>query len=109
MSAALKPKPITIETLIQGAATLTHAELRELKDAIEGLMDAQVVDLDAEREKRREPEPMAIGPTTEKKKAQGWYEVGMKTINGKQYGPYKYLRYRSGGKKKSVYLGRVAK
>jgi hypothetical protein len=90
-----------VDSLIQQAANLSRRELLQLQDAIGGLVEAtepQVIDLDEAREERRgqsKPAP------------QGWFEIGYKKINGKQYGPYKYFRYRNERRKKSTYLGKV--
>jgi hypothetical protein len=99
MVSALKISPI--DSIIHQAVTLTRAELLQLQDAIGGLVDAtepQVIDLAEAREERR---------GNSKPGPQGWFEIGYKKRGGKQYGPYKYLRYRSGGVKKSTYIGKV--
>lgn len=102
MSALKQPSPI--EHLVQQAANLTRSDLLELQAAIEALAVAtepQVIDLDEARKERREATGAA--PSTPK----GWIETSYKTINGKTYGPYRYLRYRHGATKKSTYLGKV--
>jgi hypothetical protein len=90
------------DLLIQSAATLARDDLLELKAAIDALLVATepiVIDLDDERERRR-PEAPA------KRSAAGWIELQYKTVNGKRYGPYKYLKWRQGRIKKSKYLGK---
>ena len=97
----LKPKLAPTDLLIQQAATLARDDLLELKAAIDALVRAtEPIDLDQERERRR-PEAKA------KRSAQGWIETSCKTVKGKRYGPYKYLRWYQGGIKKSKYLGKV--
>jgi hypothetical protein len=88
-----------ISGLIREAAKLNRGDLLELRDAILGLLDAQVIDLDSERLERK---------SATQQQAQGWYELSYKSKNGKKHGPYKYFRYRTGGKKKSTYLGKVS-
>lgn len=105
MSSA-KRQPSAIEQLIQQAYGLSRAELLELRGAIEALAEAtapQVIDLEAERQERRAESPAPAAPDAPR----GWIEVAYKTQNGKRYGPYQYLRWRSGNIKKSTYLGRV--
>jgi hypothetical protein len=92
------------DLLIQSAAVLARDDLLELKAAIDALLVATepiVIDLDDERERRR-PEAKP------KRSAQGWIEISYKTVKGKRYGPYRYLRWHQGGSKKSKYLGKVA-
>lgn len=99
MVSALKISPV--DSIIHQAVTLTRAELLQLQDAIGGLIEAtepQVIDLAEAREERR---------GNSKPGPKGWFEIGYKNKNGKTYGPYKYLRYRSGGVKKSTYIGKV--
>jgi hypothetical protein len=89
--------------LIQSAAVLARDDLLELKAAIDALLVATepiVIDLDDERERRR-PEAKP------KRSAAGWTETTYKIVNGKKYGPYRYLRWYQGGSKKSKYLGKV--
>jgi hypothetical protein len=102
MSALKQSSPI--EHLVQQAANLTRSDLLELQAAIEALAVAtepQVIDLDEARKERRETTSAA--PATPR----GWIETSYKTVNGKTYGPYRYLRYRHGNTKKSTYLGKV--
>lgn len=102
MSALKQTSPI--EHLVQQAANLTRSDLLELQAAIEALAQAtepQIIDLDEARKERREA--TAATPATPK----GWIETGYKKVNGKTYGPYRYLRYRHGNTKKSTYLGKV--
>lgn len=96
----LKPKLAPTDLLIQQAATLARDDLLELKAAIDALVKAtEPIDLDEERERRR---PGA----KPKRSADGWFELQYKTVNGKRYGPYKYLKWRQSGIKKSKYLGK---
>jgi hypothetical protein len=102
MSALKQSSPI--EHLVQQAANLTRSDLLELQAAIDALAVAtepQIIDLDEARKERREATSAA--PATPK----GWIETSYKTVNGKTYGPYRYLRYRHGATKKSTYLGKV--
>jgi hypothetical protein len=92
------------DLLIQSAAVLARDDLLELKAAIDALLVAtepppKIIDLDDARDRLR-PEPPA------KRSAQGWIETSSKTVKGKRYGPYKYLRWYQGGVKKSKYLGK---
>jgi hypothetical protein len=105
MSSALKIAS-PIDALINGAANLSRADLLQLQDAIAGLVQAtepQIINLDEEREERR-----GQSPTSAPAKPTGWFEISYKKVNGKSYGPYKYLRYRHGGRKKSTYMGKVS-
>jgi hypothetical protein len=90
--------------LIQSAAALARDDLLELKAAIDALLVATepppVIELDDERSRRR-PEPKI------KASPGGWIETSYKTVKGKRYGPYRYLRWHQGGIKKSRYLGKV--
>ncbi len=102
MSALKQSSPI--EHLVQQAANLTRSDLLELQAAIDALAVAtepQIIDLDEARKERREATSAAPA------RGKGWFEVGYKKVNGKSYGPYKYLKWRLDGKKKSTYLGKV--
>lgn len=96
-----KSKPT--DALIQSAATFARDDLLELKAAIDALVIAtepqpNVIDLDDARDRLRPEAPS-------KRSSEGWIELQYKTVNGKRYGPYRYLRWRQGTVKKSKYLG----
>lgn len=86
--------------LVRQATRLSRAQLSELRDAIEALMALDVIDLDQARQDRETQ-------TNPKPDAKGWYEHVYKNRGGKRYGPYCYFRYRTGGKKKSTYIGKA--
>lgn len=92
---------VNLGELIRQATRLSRAQLGEFRDAIAALLDAGVIDLDQARQDRETQ-------TNPKPDAKGWYEHVYKDRNGKRYGPYCYFRYRSGGKKKSTYIGKAA-
>lgn len=79
---------LSLEDLIQGAATLSPNELRELYAVVSGLLEV-------------------IDPKPEKEHgSKGSIEWKMipDTKRGKAYGPYPYLRYWKDGSLKSKYL-----
>jgi hypothetical protein len=85
---------LTISVAVQWAATLSPEQRREL---IDGLL---ALDEISESSDRHTPNPNdGNGGGT----ARG--SIERKTING--CGPYLYLRYWSGGKHRSVYLGKA--
>lgn len=79
---------------------LSRAEKQELIAILQGMLDADVEEIDSEalNQTLKENNPY-FGP----KGGSGYYE--QKIING--CGPYLYLRYWSGGKHRSIYLGKV--
>ncbi|MEC4814607.1 MAG: hypothetical protein SAK29_15220 [Scytonema sp. PMC 1069.18] len=90
-----KPKP-TVETVLQQAAQLTYAEREELLLALKALLEA----IDDEKD---------VAPSTTTSPhcgSRGGSRIEWKKING--YGPYPYLRFRSGGKYRSYYLKDLA-
>jgi hypothetical protein len=97
--AAEPPKKRTLNAavLLRDAATLPDAEIESLIEALHGLLDA--------RKLEAEPEPESGGDRqSTASKGQGGHFV-RKMINN--CGPYQYLRFRSGGKYRSVYLGKA--
>lgn len=80
------PKSRTLSDLSTAISHLPLSDLHELKAIVEGLIQAM-----------EEPEE-----ATNERNHRGHFEF--KLING--YGPYRYLRYWSGGKHRSVYLGK---
>ena len=84
-----KQTELTLETVIRWASTLSQSKLWELINALLTLAEA-VEDSDRSINSN--------GGGT----AGGYIEL--KTING--CGPYRYLRFRSQGQYKSVYLGK---
>jgi hypothetical protein len=98
----LNPSSDPLTALLQGASTLSRVDLLELQSAIDALVIAtQPIDLDEERERRRPEVKLKAS-----RSADGWIETSYKTIKGKRYGPYRYLRWYQGPVKKSKYLGR---
>lgn len=100
MSVANKTKAdsIAADKVIRQIADWPERDLRNLQDAIAGLLAARQAE-DAE------PESPSSNGAPKASCAAGWYEV--RTVRG--CGPYKYLRYRQGGKKRSIYLGKAQK
>ena len=87
---------LNLETVLRWASTLSKSKLRELIDALLAL--AETVD--------DEPSLNGNGNTSNGnggRSPRGYVELKM--ING--CGPYRYLRFRSQGKYKSVYLDKV--
>ena len=85
-------EPLTIERVIQWAATLSPGQRREL---IDGLLAFDELSEDSDRTPNTND---GDGGGT------GRGSIEKKTING--CGPYLYLRFWSGGKHRSVYLGK---
>lgn len=84
---------LSLEDLIQGAATLSPNELRELYAVVSGLL--QVIDPKSETEQ--------AGKEHGSKGSIEWKMIP-DTKRGKAYGPYPYLRYWKDGSLKSKYL-----
>lgn len=91
-----KPLEFTLETVLRWASTLSKSKLRELIDALLALAEAV------------EDEP-SLNNSTSNGNSNGSGRSGgyveLKMIKG--CGPYRYLRFRSQGQYKSVYLGKV--
>ena len=87
-------EPLTIDRVIQWASTLSTNQRRDLIDALIAL-DELVHDNDSPKSSTNEGN---VG-------SQGRGSIEKKMING--CGPYLYLRYWSGGKHRSVYLGKA--
>lgn len=90
-----KPKTNT-DALLLELANWTLEDLRDLQSALAGLIEAT----EAEREQDR--------AAATAKRDKGSIELKWIKRNGKQYGPYRYLRYWEGKKLKSKYLGRLS-
>jgi hypothetical protein len=90
-----KPNTKT-DALLPELANWTLEELRDLQSALAGLIEAA----------NAEPEPTQ--PATATKRPSGSIELKWIRRNGKQYGPYRYLRYWEGKTLKSKYLGRAS-
>lgn len=89
---------LTLEAIIPAIAQLSRSEKEELLIILQAMLEAE------ENEQATGSKPLKArlqhrGP----KGGKGYYE--RKTING--CGPYLYLRYWSGGKHRSIYLGKV--
>jgi|JFJP01.1.fsa_nt_gi hypothetical protein len=85
-------EPLTIEKVIQWAAILSPGQRREL---IDGLLALDELSEDSDRTPNTND---GNGGGT------GRGSIERKMING--CGPYLYLRYWSGGKHRSIYLGK---
>ncbi|MFM6206843.1 hypothetical protein [Planktothrix sp.] len=84
---------LTIEKVIQWAVTLSPGQRREL---IDGLLALDELSEDSDRHTPNTNDGNGGGT--------GRGSIEKKTING--CGPYLYLRFWSGGKHRSVYLGK---
>jgi hypothetical protein len=97
------PKTTPLDTLAQQLDALSWDELLEARSIIDALIESKSPML------MNEQQPSVTSPTTSTG-SKGHIEL--KTIpdtkRGKSYGPYRYLRYWSGGKLRSAYLGKVA-
>lgn len=83
-----------VKGLIREASQLDDCELRELQEAIAALVELRALgDSEPGIEEKRTLSPGRVGGSIERK-----------MING--CGPYRYLRWWSGGKHKSAYLGK---
>lgn len=106
---ALMTKEKVTEASPDVAESLFHGIVRLLDR--EGLLEllAMVQSRLAEMEEELEPiqEPSSSGPAGKASKARGWIELKMIPRGGKEYGPYAYRRWRSGGRIRSEYLGKV--
>jgi len=89
-----KQTELTLETVIRWASTLSQPQRRDLIDALLALDEIE----DSDRALSTNGNGNGNGGAT----AGGYIEL--KTING--CGPYRYLRFRSQGQYKSVYLGK---
>lgn len=89
-----------VDALIKLASGLSTGELQLLVDAIQGLLDARAGENGAVRVQDGDETTEKRTLTTDK---QGSFEH--KLIKG--YGPYLYLRWWSGGKHRSTYLGKA--
>lgn len=88
----------TVKSLVQAAASLELPQLEELHNAIAALLSA--VDT--------QPSGSDTAPTSPqaRKGSRGGAHIQWKYIRG--YGPYPYLRFRTGKKYKSYYLKELA-
>lgn len=99
------PKKRTLNLLdeaIRAAHQLSDEDLPRLQAAIAGLMEAREIEKFRGQEEVETPETRTLN---QRSGQSGSFELKM--IN--KCGPYKYLRYWSGGKHRSVYLGKAAK
>ena len=83
---------------MQIAAQLSRPDLEELLVALRALLEA----LDNEKDK----DATSSQSTKPRSGSRGGSRIEWKLING--YGPYPYLRFRSGGKYRSYYLKALA-
>ena len=84
------------DALLLELASWTLEDLRDLQSALAGLIEAS--------EDEQEQDRAASTAKGEK----GSIELKWIKRNGRQYGPYRYLRYWEGKKLKSKYLGRLS-
>ena len=89
-----KTLELNLETVIRWASALSQSQRRNLIDALLALDEVE----DGDRTSNNNGSNNNGGGTT------GGY-IELKTING--CGPYRYLRFRSQGQYKSVYLGKA--
>lgn len=100
MSKRKKPEsPLLVESVLQQAAQLSKPELEELLTALTALLEA-LKDEMIDGETQPQSTKLRCG-------SRGGSRIEWKLING--YGPYPYLRFRSGGKYRSYYLKDLAK
>lgn len=88
----------SLQSVAQAAARLSQAEKQELIDILRTML-ALDEEAETQSEEQMREQQAYHGP----KGGRGYYEKKM--IN--HCGPYLYLRYWSGGKHRSVYLGKV--
>ena len=86
---------------IQAAAKLSPSELLLLQDAIAGLSQALREQAPAETQENRS---LSCGKAEKSAQPSGGY-FELKKIG--RHGPYLYLRWRSAGKLRSTYLGKI--
>lgn len=96
MTRQKSPQP-TVASITRDLARLTRAERLELLAVLQGLLVAE-----EREEQQRSPDAK---PSIYRGPKGGKGSIEIKTING--CGPYRYLRYWSGNKHRSVYLGKV--
>lgn len=94
----LESPPTSVEEILQIAAQLSRPDLEELLVALRALLEALDNQKDEHTTESRSTKPRS-GP-------RGGSRIEWKLING--YGPYPYLRFRSGGKYRSYYLKDLA-
>lgn len=87
-----KQTELTLETVIRWASTLSQPQRRNLIDALLALDEIEDSD-----------HALSTNGNGNGGATAGGY-IELKTING--CGPYRYLRFRSQGQYKSVYLGK---
>lgn len=92
---------LIVAQLLQQAAELTLAELEELKAGIDALV--AIEQLQQQVLERQEKQELEVDQHGKPSNQQGYVEEKM--ING--CGPYRYLRFWSGKKHRSVYLGKA--
>ena len=81
---------LSLEDLIQSAATLSRQELLELQAVVSGLLEAT--------------EPLSESEAEATTSGSIEWKMIPDNKRGKEYGPYPYLRYWKNGKLKSKYL-----
>lgn len=100
----MSPHTAAYRLVCQHLEQLADAELQDLADQLQGLLEARAgVAPENENPHGQNGRANTAASGAKAQIAQGHIEI--KTIRG--CGPYKYLRYRSGGKLKSKYLGKA--
>lgn len=94
-----KAQKTPFDTVTSHLGQLTRGELAELADIVAALLAA------TEEEDDDDDQVEALDDKADRPAAKGHIEL--KTING--CGPYQYLRYWSGGRLRSKYIGKAKK
>lgn len=93
-----KTRTLNLEDLIRAADALSDAELRQLQAGIDALLEVRNL---GDKEEAETPKNRTLNLDNPKLRG----SIEEKMING--CGPYRYLRWWSGGKHRSTYLGKV--
>ena len=96
-------RTLGLNELIQAAYQLPRSQMQTLADALQGMLEAWEA-ADEVRE-QKEDKPLEIRTLKRSKSASMRGHFELKMING--CGPYAYLRWWSGGKHRSAYLGKA--
>jgi hypothetical protein len=101
----LKHDKPTVDSLVQQAYQLPKTEIQRLAEALQALLEAIDVLEGVRVQQEHETSQERTLSLTKSKAIRG--SIELKIING--CGPYAYLRYWSGGKHRSSYLGKPRK
>jgi hypothetical protein len=96
------PKTTPLDAIAQQLDTLSWNELLDARSIIDALIESK------SPPSQDEQQP-SLTSSTASSRRRGHIELKMipDKKSGKAYGPYRYLRYRSGGKLRSAYLGKL--